>query len=142
MASCDLLPPFRLFTYGTLMLPEVMGAVCGATFPSETAVLVGYGQYRLKKEVFPAIIEKSGACTDGLLYHGIGKKAFERLDIFEGDLYSRREVQVMLTEGRAVCCFTYVLKDRHRRLLYDTPWSVQLFRDMHLVDFLSRLVVG
>lgn len=78
--------PFRLFAYGTLMLPEVMRAVCGAPFPTTKAVLVDYGRHLVKDEVFPAIIKNRGALTHGLLYRDIDRRSLERLDAFEGDL--------------------------------------------------------
>jgi gamma-glutamylcyclotransferase (GGCT)/AIG2-like uncharacterized protein YtfP len=139
MASCNSLPPFRLFTYGTLMVPEVMSAVCRTSFPAEKAVLAGFSRYGIKNEVFPAIIEKNGARTDGLLYRGISRKAIERLDAFEGDIYCRKEVKVTLTDGCEVCCLTYVLKDQHRHLLSGNLWNVDLFRDRHLAAYLARL---
>lgn len=140
MASCDSLPPFRLFTYGTLMVPQVMSAVCGASFPAEKAVLTGYRRYGIKNKAFPAIVKENGAHTDGLLYSGISRKAIERLDAFEGDIYCRKKVKVTLTGDCAVCCLTYVLKDQHRHLLSGNPWNEDQFRDRHLAGYLASLV--
>ncbi len=139
MASRDALPPFRLFTYGTLMLPEVMTVVCGVSLQAEKAVLADYCRRLVKNEVFPAIIEKKGVNTDGLLYRGIDREILERLDAYEGEPYCRREVRVTLVDGSEVCCFTYVLKDRHRHLVGDTAWDIALFRDRHLADYLTVL---
>lgn len=137
MTGSELIAPFSLFTYGTLMLAEVMHAVCGASLPAEEAVLAGYGRYRLKDEVYPAIIAEKTASTRGLLYRGIGREMLGRLDTFEGDQYCRKEVQVILKGGCKICCFTYVLKNRYRHLLGDTPWDVDRFRARHLKAFLA-----
>jgi gamma-glutamylcyclotransferase (GGCT)/AIG2-like uncharacterized protein YtfP len=46
----------HLFTYGTLMFPEVWQAVVGRQFESTPAVAPGYQIFRVKDAVFPGII--------------------------------------------------------------------------------------
>ena len=67
------------------------------------------------------------------------RKALEDLDAFEGDLYCLKEVQVALTDGRTACCLTYLLKDRNRHLLSDSPWDLESFRARHLPAYLASL---
>lgn len=130
---------FSLFTYGSLMLPEVMIKVCGCRFSAEKATLSGYGRYLVKNEVFPAIVMEKDACTEGLLYRGIDRKSLDRLDTFEGTLYRRKQVAVTLTDGSTVDCHAYVISDCCRNLLSDRLWDAELFRVGDLASFLGSL---
>lgn len=135
------LPPargvFSLFAYGTLMLPEVMIAVCGSCFPSQKAVLKGYARYMTRNEVFPTMVMEKGACTEGLLYRGLDSKSIDLLDAFEGALYFRKEVDVTLADGSTVRCHAYVIKGNCRSRLSDRPWDAGLFRTRDLAGFLA-----
>ncbi len=117
-----------LFTYGTLMLPEVLEAVTGRTFPWQAATLEGHARYRVRSAVFPALIPMPGERVEGRLFEGVDRATLERLDRYEGNYYERRQLHVQLG-SRATCpAHVYIFQDRYRSLLIFEPWSPDAFR--------------
>ena len=53
--------------------------------------------------------------------------AWDRLDRFEGDMYSREIVQVQLRWGSAVPAATYVLRPQFRGYLDEAEWDFDVF---------------
>jgi len=127
-----------VFCYGTLEWPEVLQAVTGRRFPSARAVLPGYARFLLREQVYPAVVERTGAETDGCVWLGVDAVALARLDAFEGEgqLYERRALRVRAESG-AIVAWTYVLHPRERGRLSDQPWDRALFAARHLASFLE-----
>jgi gamma-glutamylcyclotransferase (GGCT)/AIG2-like uncharacterized protein YtfP len=123
-----------LFVYGTLMLPEVMHAVSGYHGPGEHAILNRYRRRLVAGEVYPAIVEAAGETVDGLVYRGLDGRQLARLDRFEGEMYRRVGVEV-LVDAVAVQAQVYVLEPRFRHRLTDRPWSLQDFAESGLRRF-------
>ncbi|MBF8269499.1 MAG: uncharacterized protein HW386_1208 [Gammaproteobacteria bacterium] len=129
----------NLFAYGTLMVPEVMAAVTGKTFRHEPATLSGYVRYRIKSQVFPAIITSGQDAVDGILYYDLNEHRLQRLDEFESEVYERREVHVHLADGDTVTADVYIVAPRHQHLLSSEPWDLGQFKEQYLQSYLSRL---
>jgi gamma-glutamylcyclotransferase (GGCT)/AIG2-like uncharacterized protein YtfP len=127
-----------LFAYGTLTVAAVMRAVNGAVPPSRPALLPGYARYRVRGQVFPAIIPRAGGATPGVLYDGLDGPALARLDRFEGDRYERRLLSVYPAGGAAVSAYTYVLSQDHAGDLTDEPWDPAGFVEHDLEGYLIR----
>ncbi len=126
-----------LFTYGTLMLPEVLEAVTGRTFPWQAAMLEGHARYRVRTAVFPALIPMPGERVEGRLFDGVDRATLERLDRYEGNYYERRQLHVQL-ESRTTCpAHVYIFKDCYRSLLILEPWSLEIFRRERLDSYLA-----
>lgn len=45
----------NIFTYGTLMFPEVMFTVCKSKYESEKATLQGYARRQVKGRIYPGV---------------------------------------------------------------------------------------
>ena len=127
----------NLFVYGTLMVPQVMEAVCGHTQKGLDAVLSNHRRRLVRGEVYPAIVPLPGEQVSGLLYRGLSDEEFYRLDNFEGSLYQRRCVEVVVN-GQASVAHAYVLRPAFRQRLSDTPWSLQHF----VIDGIEQFVTG
>jgi len=84
----------NIFTYGTLMIPDVMYAVTTRKFRFKNAILRGYARFTVKGESYPGIIPVTGAVTEGIVYFDVDALSLDRLDAFEGDLYQRTPVRV------------------------------------------------
>lgn len=125
-----------LFVYGTLMVPEVMRAVCGHTGPGEAGLLVDYRRRQVLGEVYPAITACKGESVEGLVYRNLGSVQMKALDLFEGELYCRALVDVRTRRSEAAI-WTYVLAPEYRHVLSDEPWSLAMFRTQGLAAFLS-----
>ena len=55
----------HIFTYGTLMIPEVMQAVTCQSFQVSEARLYGYERFCLVDEIYPGIVETGQSFTSG-----------------------------------------------------------------------------
>ena len=118
----------HLFTYGTLMDPEIMGEVAGGSFVAHAAVLRGYGRYGVRNQPYPGMVAEKDGVVEGIVYLDITTKAMERLDRFEGEMYCRRMVKVRGTSnGDTLEVFAYVVKPEHAHLLSPDPWDFQQF---------------
>jgi gamma-glutamylcyclotransferase (GGCT)/AIG2-like uncharacterized protein YtfP len=127
----------RLFTYGTLMLAEVMEIVAGRPFPSRRAALPGYRRRLLRGRVYPGIVPAAGEAVEGVLWEGLDAAALARIDRFEGALYDRPELRVTPASGESCAAFVYVLRDAQRALLTESAWDEAEFRARHLRDYLA-----
>lgn len=123
-----------LFVYGTLMLPEIMYAVSGYHGPGEHAILHRYRRRLVAGEVYPAIVEATGETVDGLVYRGLDGRQLARLDRFEGEMYRRLRVEV-LVGAAAMQVQVYVLEPQFRHRLTDRPWSLEDFAERGLRRF-------
>ncbi|KAL2413205.1 hypothetical protein ABEF95_003109 [Exophiala dermatitidis] len=108
------------FFYGTLMAPGVLHRVIHGTHDPEPwqksmltvrpALLQGYRRHRVRHADYPAIIPRdseetnnsssssSSWCVRGTVVSGLTEGDLYRLDIFEGDQYSRQKVKVQVLE--------------------------------------------
>ena len=125
-----------LFAYGSLRLPEVMKAVTGLDFQSESAVLDDYLRRLVVGRTYPGLIVQPGERTDGCVYRGIDPESFRALDMFEGPLYERCEVVPIRASGIPVAAYTYVVRPQRTAVLTNEPWDVDAFRARHFDSFL------
>lgn len=130
-------PVVRLFSYGTLMLGEVMELVAGRSFARRAAALAGFRRLGLREQVYPAIVPARGETLDGVLWEALDPPALARIDRFEGPLYERQRLPVKVANGEIWSAFVYVLRPEHAGLLSDTAWDEATFRARHLADFLA-----
>lgn len=127
----------NLFTYGTLVVPEVMQAVTGESYPSTTAVLEGYACRLIEGECFPGIAPASGGRTEGVLYLGLDRETMKLLDRFEGDLYVRKRVAVRSDPLGLLSAYTYVMAEGGADRLTDEAWDLDRFKSEHLEEWLE-----
>jgi gamma-glutamylcyclotransferase (GGCT)/AIG2-like uncharacterized protein YtfP len=128
----------RVFTYGTLQVPEVMEAVTGRAFPSEAAVLDGYARFIVRRQAYPGILAAPGAATPGRVYADVDAGSLRRLDRFEGDLYERRRVSVSVAGGECLAAETYVVPATRRHCLSAEPWDIERFIAEELLTFVEQ----
>jgi len=125
-----------LFVYGTLMVPEVMRRVCGHGRPGEPALLHDHRRRQVRGEVYPAIVPRVGEAVGGILYRGMTPVQLAALDAFEGRMY-RREVVTVVVGARVLAAASYVLAPGLRHLLSDADWSLDEFVANGLHGFLA-----
>ena len=130
-----------VFTYGTLLVAEVMEAVAGARFASVTARLDGWERLCVRDAVYPGVRAAPGATVDGLLWLGVHDEALLRLDRFEGELYERRVVRVTTAEGPREAQ-VYVIPRANEHLLEPVAWDFERFRREHLARYLEHCRTG
>jgi len=133
--SFDYQMEHAVFTYGTLQIPEIMLAVTGQTFRSQSAILPDFARYSIRDKVYPAIVQAAGMSVSGILYSGIDHQTLGLLDVFEDILYERRDVEVF-TENTIRSAMTYVIADRYRQCLSPELWDIEQFKVQYLENYL------
>jgi gamma-glutamylcyclotransferase (GGCT)/AIG2-like uncharacterized protein YtfP len=134
--------PSHVFTYGTLLFPEVMDAVAGRTFVQVPATLAGFTRVRVRGAVYPAAREEAGGSITGLLYLDVDAAALARLDRFEGELYERRSVRVTSDDGAGSTAEVYVVPPARYGRLEPRAWDLEQFRREHLASYVARCRAG
>jgi hypothetical protein len=117
------------------MVPEVMASVCGYQRPGRPALLCDHRCRLVRGEVYPAVIGYPGDQVSGLLYEAVTDHEAALLDTFEGEMYRRRGVDVLLGDC-GVGAQTYILADTYRDSLSEEPWSLERF----VADGIDRFV--
>ena len=127
----------HVFTYGTLMFADVVEALLGRRFESRPARLPDFARLCVRGRVYPGIVARAGATTDGVLYEGLDGAALARLDEFEGELYERRTVVVLASSSIGTAtddqqrAEVYVVASGKEHLLAEEPWDAEQFRAQH-----------
>ena len=127
----------NIFTYGTLMIPEVMVAVTTRRFRFIDAILKGYARFTVKGESYPGITPEPGAITEGIIYFDVDGLSLERLDAFEGNLYQRIQIMAETKEKEILSADAYVIKPKFRSYLSSQEWNIKEFAQKHLKTFLE-----
>jgi gamma-glutamylcyclotransferase (GGCT)/AIG2-like uncharacterized protein YtfP len=129
----------NLFTYGTLMFPEIWERVVGRGFATLPATLSGYAVFRVAHGVYPVMVAAGAdARVRGLIYRDVDAAAMSLLDEYESDLYDRVAVSAAADDG-LVKCEAYVLPADRRSYASDQPWEADKFRRESLAVYLRRL---
>ncbi|TWU22837.1 gamma-glutamylcyclotransferase family protein [Bythopirellula polymerisocia] len=127
----------RLFTYGTLMFPEVWQRISIGEFPARPATLRGYAIFRVKNAVYPGIIRaEEDLVVNGLLYDDLDDDTLFELDTYESSFYKRIPVVAITADGAEQECHAYVVPDNRRDLLTDESWDAVQFRKSELEKYL------
>ncbi len=114
----------HVFTYGTLMFPEVWQAVVGRPFVTTNGHTAGFRIFRVRDALYPGIF--AAAATDavqGVVYLDVDSTSLARLDRFEDDFYQRQTVVVTCDDGRQLEAQAYIVPDERRSVLTTEPWS-------------------
>jgi len=127
----------HLFTYGTLMFPEVWRRIAVREAVSEPAVLKGFATYLVKDSIIPGMIRSSnGDRVQGVLYRDVDDEMLFELDAYESNFYSREVVRATTRDGESVECQAYVIADSQREMLSDQPWDADWFAEHELAAYL------
>lgn len=118
----------NLFAYGTLMAPDIMREVSGTMLESAKVTLKGYQRFQVHGEQYPGIVSADGCEVTGILYLNVPVDAVRRLDLFEGEMYSREPVSVTSDiDGETLPAMTYVVKEEYTHLLSTSAWDFEEF---------------
>lgn len=118
----------HVFTYGTLMFPEVWQAVVGRPFETIEGTARGFAIYRVANAVFPGIVASDERdLVRGVIYLDVDHASFTRLDLFEDNFYERQSLWVECADGHRRAAEAYVVPSRNRQVLTDEPWQRTAF---------------
>ena len=128
----------NLFTYGTLMFPEVWQRISIGLFPGQPAKLRGYSMFRVKDAVYPGITSCDFASeVSGVVYCNLDEDTLFELDTYESSFYERLPVNAILEDGTEIECHAYIVPPSRRDMLTDEAWDANWFRIHELDKYLN-----
>jgi len=127
-----------VFSYGTLMFPEVLEALTEKHFEFEELSLAGYERRLVRGEIYPAVREEARSRISGRLWFDIDDLSLEILDFFEDVLYEHRNVELASERRGLSKARLYVVPKHLEARLSDALWYESEFREKHLVHYLPR----
>lgn len=125
----------NIFTYGSLMYPEIFEAVAGQSLNNKPAKLLNWRRHQLQGESYPAATPCVGHQLEGVVWFNVSAQALTRLDTFETSSYAREPVQIRTSDGAMHSAHIYRWLDLTR--LLDEDWSTHTFETQHLKHFLN-----
>ena len=125
-----------VFTYGTLLFPEVFAAVTGRVFVGQNATVTGLLRYGVREAVFPGAVLGRNESLAGRVYLDVDPRTLARLDRFEDELYERRPIRAQLADGRVIEADVWVVPPENVGELDGQPWDPEQFRRRHLSRYL------
>jgi gamma-glutamylcyclotransferase (GGCT)/AIG2-like uncharacterized protein YtfP len=130
----------HVFTYGSLMFPEIWSVVVGREFKTVAGIAAGYSIFRVRDAVFPGIVAAGTECTiKGLVYLDVDNASIARLDRFEDDFYDRLDVMVDCGDGEQRKAGAYVVPAKNGHVITSEPWTAEEFVSSGgLADFIAR----
>ena len=130
----------NLFAYGSLMFEPVWSSLVKRPRASMLARLDNFERQGVRAELYPGLIHKPGALTQGRLWLSLSATEIDVLDAFEGAPYERQSVQVAVSARQGgqtlVAAQVYVFKDV--TALTGKPWDASQFYLRDLDRFLAQ----
>ena len=130
----------NVFTYGSLMFPEVWGRVVRGNYRSTAACLDGHARFEIVGETYPGMVDRPGNSVDGVLYFDVSPADIAALDAFEGAEYRRDTVRVALPSGEMVDAGTYIYLLPQK--LSESPWMPEAFQMARFIGSYCREKLG
>jgi gamma-glutamylcyclotransferase (GGCT)/AIG2-like uncharacterized protein YtfP len=130
----------NVFTYGSLMFPDVWRIVVGKDFETIEGAAVGYSILRVQGASFPGITPADETChVAGLVYLDVDAESVARLDRFEDTFYDRLSLAIDCRDGKKRSADAYVVLAKNRQVLTAEPWTAEWFESSGgLADFIQR----
>ena len=98
----------HIFTYGSLMFPQVWERVVRGHYRNTRAVLAGHVRFAITGETYPGMVAQEGAQVEGVIYFDVAHEDMAALDAFEGIDYRRDKVTVITETGESIAAHTYI----------------------------------
>ncbi|WEW55968.1 hypothetical protein PRK78_001403 [Emydomyces testavorans] len=141
-----------IFVYGTLMAEELLSWVLTGSSENhelicslrQPAVLTNFRRVPVKHGDYPALIPGGPSDqVDGYLISPRSASEWKKLDDFEGELYQRCQVNVLLVSdnldggNKCVSANVYVWAGSMDDIWQDREWDISHFRQNRLEDWLD-----
>jgi gamma-glutamylcyclotransferase (GGCT)/AIG2-like uncharacterized protein YtfP len=130
----------NIFTYGSLMFPEIWQRVVRGTYRAVPATVEGFVRYALSDDTYPGMIAQADATVEGVLYLDVDAQDVAALDAFEGVEYQRVDIAVTLNSGESLIAGTYIFTATHR--LSALPWEPDAFQMARFIGSYCREKLG
>lgn len=129
----------HVFTYGSLMFPQVWERVVHRRYKNSDAFASGLVRKKITLSTYPVAFPGDPVQSlQGRLYRDVEPADLARLDRFEGKYYERKQITVTISgEDQATVADVYMLKPRYRLLASAEDWSPEHFRKYELQRFVN-----
>ena len=130
----------NVFTYGSLMFPEVWQRVVLGKYDSSVGSVHGFRRVGVRDKEHPAlIIAKDAPALSGRIYFDVSDTDLARLDQFETHRYARVSVAVTVSQ-KPIVADAYLALNHDE--LTDEDWDVEAFVKRGLGKFLAGYVAA
>jgi gamma-glutamylcyclotransferase (GGCT)/AIG2-like uncharacterized protein YtfP len=126
------LESMSLFTYGTLLFPEVLHALIGRVPQSQISSVGGWRVAALKNRTYPGLVATPKAIAHGRLLTGLSGDEWRLLDNFEDRRYELQQMTLLDGQGG----LAYVWVDDSEACA--NTWDFQNFALTHLPAYVER----
>lgn len=130
----------NVFTYGSLMFPEVWSRVVRGAYRAAPATLQDCARFAIVGETYPGMIEQPHASVAGIVYFDVAADDLAALDAFEGGDYQRAERDALLDSGAVARVATYLYLPAAR--LSTAPWLPESFQMQRFLQTYCRDKLG
>lgn len=120
------------------MCDDIFADVAGCRVASLPAEIEGYRRCRVKGEEYPALRPEGPGRVRGVVYQGLPRCAWTRLDVFEGQMYRRQAVHARVEDGRVIVVETYVFRPAYLALLESREWDYEEFLRTGKARFMAQ----
>lgn len=131
--------PRHVFTYGSLMFPQVWQSIVKLNYEHTAAWLDGFRRTCIHGDNYPVVLPRAGQKNlEGVVYFSVKYQDLARLDRFEGEYYFRRRIRPrILLDGavKTIEADLYVLKPKYSDLASLRPWDPEFFERRELKFF-------
>ena len=128
----------NIFAYGTLLFPEVIEQLTARRFPFEDVSVQGFERRTLAGKIYPGIFDCPGKQLNGRIYFNLDADSLRILDLFEDEIYERRQLVLQSAAQGRVVALAYVIPPELRDVLSATFWEPEEFAQVHLLGYLER----
>lgn len=131
----------HIFTYGSLMFPEVWERVVNRRYKSCEAHTAGLVRRKISNSTYPVAFAGSPEnVLDGRLYWNVSPADLGRLDRFEGEYYERKPILVASGQDETkISADVFLLKPKYKLLAGPDDWSPRHFQKHELQRFIHRV---
>ena len=123
---------------GRCNFPRSWKRVTGLALPWAEAEAPGFAQFCFTDRIYPGMVAREGALTQGRVYTALSHQIWELLDRFEDPIYRRELLEVYRSDGSKIKAHAYVLPVAQQHLLSSELWQMDWFSDVHLDGYVSR----
>lgn len=128
--------PMHIFTYGSLMFPEVWRRVVRGHYRSAPATVRDHARFVVKGETYPGMVSAADETVRGIVYFDVAPHDVDALDAFEGEDYRRIDLQASLDSGETITAGTYIYLNPAR--LTQARWQPETFQMQCFLDTYCR----
>ena len=108
------------------MCDDIMHSVAGPCERLGEARLPNHRRLVVRDQHYPGMIEAPGHGVEGVVYGAISETGWRRLDDFEGDMYTRCQLEVTC-RGRPMRVYSYLVKPEFHHRLDHRDWRLEDF---------------